>query len=418
MNIKISKYLNQKFYYGWMIILIAGLSVFFSAPGQSYSISTFMISYTSDFGLSKTLISSIYSIATICSGLLLVFMGKAVDKYGQRKMTVIVGIALAIVCFFNSYISNIVMIAISFFLLRYLGQGSLTLIPNSLTPQWFDKRRALSISLMNLGGMIANLTVPVVNVYLIKLYSWQYVWKLWSLAVMIFFVPLAFMLIVNKPEDIGTLPDNEQATDETDPSIKAENAWTLHEAIKTKEFWFVGIISMIVPMITTGLVLHFFSIMELKGISETQASFVIGLIALPGFIMPIVSGLIIDRFRSKHIITFTLICMALTLLLFMNVNSVITAVIFMLLYGLVTNIQSVTISVIWPRYFGRKYLGSIRGAATIFMVIGSALGPIPFGLSYDLTGGYRAVLIVMMVITVLSMAMAVSIQKPIKSDLR
>jgi len=418
MNLKISKYLNQRFYYGWMIILIAGISVFFSAPGQSYSISTFMKSYTSDFGLSKTLISSIYSIATICSGLLLVFMGKAVDKYGQRKMTVIVGIALAIVCFFNSYISNIVMIAISFFLLRYLGQGSLTLIPNSLTPQWFDKRRALSISLMNLGGMIANLMVPVVNVYLIKLYSWQYVWKLWSLAVMIFFIPLAFILIVNKPEDIGALPDNEQATDKNDPSIKAENAWTLNEAIKTKEFWFVGIISMIVPMITTGLVLHFFSIMDLKGISETQASFVIGLIALPGFIMPIVSGLIIDRFRSKHIITFTLISMAFTLLFFMNVNSVTTAVIFMLLYGLVTNIQSVTISVIWPRYFGRKYLGSIRGAATIFMVIGSALGPIPFGMSFDLTGGYQAVLIVMVVITVLSMAMAVSIQKPIKSDLK
>jgi len=418
MNLKISKYLNQRFYSGWMIILIAGISVFFSAPGQSYSISTFMKSYTSDFGLSKTLVSSIYSIATICSGLLLVFMGKAVDKYGQRKMTVIVGIALAIVCFFNSYISNIVMIALSFFLLRYLGQGSLTLIPNSLTPQWFDKRRALSISLMNLGGMIANLTVPVVNVYLIKLYSWQYVWKLWSLAVMIFFIPLAFILIVNKPEDIGALPDNEQATDKNDPSIKAENAWTLNEAIKTKEFWFVGIISMIVPMITTGLVLHFFSIMDLKGISETQASFVIGLIALPGFIMPIVSGLIIDRFRSKHIITFTLISMAFTLLFFMNVNSVTTAVIFMLLYGLVTNIQSVTISVIWPRYFGRKYLGSIRGAATIFMVIGSALGPIPFGMSFDLTGGYQAVLIVMVVITVLSMAMAVSIQKPIKSDLK
>jgi len=39
-------------------------------------------------------------------------------------------------------------------------------------------------------------------------------------------------------------------------------------------------------------------------------------------------------------------------------------------------------------------------------------------MSFDLTGGYQAVLIVMVVITVLSMAMAVSIQKPIKSDLK
>ncbi|MCH4890034.1 MFS transporter [Acidaminobacter sp. JC074] len=417
MNIKISKYINEKFFYGWMIILVAGMSVFFSAPGQSYSISTFMKSYTSDFGLSQTLISSIYSIATVCSGLLLVFVGRAVDKHGQRKMTIIVGIALAIVCFFNSFISNIVMIAISFFLLRYLGQGSLTLIPNSLTPQWFEKRRALSISLMNLGGMIANLIVPVINVYLINLYSWQHVWRLWSLAVIVIFIPLSYLFIVNKPEDIGALPDNEKALDDYENNVQTENAWTLDQALKTKEFWFVGIISMIVPMISTGLVIHFFKIMDLKGISETQASFVIGLMALPGFIMPLVSGLIIDRFRSKYIITFTLVAITLCLLLFINVASVATAVIFMLLYGLVTNVQTVTISVIWPRYFGRKYLGSIRGAATIFMVIGSALGPIPFGLSYDLTGGYNAVLIAMMAITLLSTLMALSIQKPSKSGL-
>ena len=76
--------------------------------------------------------------------------------------------------------------------------------------------------------------------------------------------------------------------------------------------------------------------------------------------------------------------------------------------------QNITTNVIWVRYFGRLHLGSIRGAATVFMVIGSAFGTIPFGLSYDLTGDYQAVFIVMAVATILGMIMALFIKKPVK----
>lgn len=406
----------QKFYYGWLIIGMAALSLFFSAPGQTYSISTFINSYITDFGFSRTLISSIYSAATICSGLLIVFMGKAVDRFGQRKMTVIAGIMLSITCLFNSFIGNIFMISVGFFFLRYFGQGSLTLIPGSLIPQWFDKKRAFAISLSNLGGVASNMLIPAFNIFLITTFSWQFAWRVWSILLLVGFVPIAFSFIINKPEDIGLLPDNEKVKSHEEVKqnllMMEKESWHLNEAVKTKEFWFVGLISMIAPMISTGMMFHFFSLMELKGLTENSAAFVIGLAAFPGIIMPIVSNLIIDRFRSKYILTFTLIIITIDMLFLLTVSSVWTAAIFMLIYGLAINIQNVTISVIWPRYFGRKNLGSIRGAATVFMVIGSALGPLPFGLSYDLTGDYNFIIIGMGIVTLLSVIMSLSIQKP------
>jgi len=418
MNIKISRKINQKFFYGWIILFTTALAIFFSAPGQTYSISTFIDSYIEDFGFSRTVISSFYSAATVASAFLLVFVGRAVDRYGQRKMTVIIGGLFALVCFLNSFVFNFMTMVISFFFLRYLGQGSLTLIPSSLVPQWFEKKRALAISLTNYGGVLANILVPLLNVYLITQFSWQFTWRVWSIMLLLIFVPLSYILIVNKPEDIGLLPDNEKAKHEDDLKRELEkmaaDSWTLNEVVKTKEFWFVGLISMIVPMISTGMMFHFFSIMSLKGLTEQTAALVIGLAAYPGFVMPVISGLIIDRFRSKHIVTITLIIIALDLFYFLSVGSLLSAAIFMLIYGFAINIQNVTINVIWPRYFGRKYLGSIRGAATVFMVLGSALGPIPFGLSYDLTGGYNMVFIAMIVIVLLSLMMAISIRKPKK----
>ncbi len=61
------------------------LQHFFSSPGQTYSISAFINSYIKEFGYSRTMVSSVYSMATILSGTLIVFMGKAVDKFGQKK---------------------------------------------------------------------------------------------------------------------------------------------------------------------------------------------------------------------------------------------------------------------------------------------------------------------------------------------
>jgi hypothetical protein len=47
----------------------------------------------------------------------------------------------------------------------------------------------------------------------------------------------------------------------------------------------------------------------------------------------------------------------------LTVKPVIGAVIFILIYGLVTSIQNISISVLWVQYFGRKHLGSIRAGS-------------------------------------------------------
>ena len=49
--------------------------------------------------------------------------------------------------------------------------------------------------------------------------------------------------------------------------------------------------------------------------------------------------------------------------------------------------------VIWPRYFGRRYMGSIRGATTIGMVAASGLGPMPFGILFEMTESYDAAIL-------------------------
>lgn len=416
MNTKIAKKINQNFYYGWVIVGLAALSLFFSSPGQSYGISTFINSYIETFQISRTTISVIYSTATLISGLSLLGIGKLVDRFGQRIVFIFCGVMLAITCIFNSFISGIYMIFFGFLASRYFGQGSLALIPSTLVPQWFKGKRALAIGIYGIGGSLASVSVPALNIWMINNYGWQSSWRIWSLLIILIFLPLMWTLVVNTPEEIGVLPDNKSINsidDINEERVSIEqNSWTLKNAMKTKEFWFLGFCVTITPMITTGLVFHFFSIMSEKGIYQSQAAYILGLMGLPGFIAPIIGGFILDKWNPKYVFSITFVIETFALLILIFVKTPIAAVLFMLIYGIAKSVQDVSGKVMWPNYFGRKYLGSIQAAATMFIVIGSAFGPIPFGAVFDNLGSYNWAIIAMAFISLLSSIIGLLCNKP------
>jgi len=69
---------------------------------------------------------------------------------------------------------------------------------------------------------------------------------------------------------------------------------------------------------------------------------------------------------------------------------------------------------VWPSFFGRQSLGSIKGSAMTVTVLGSALGPLPFGLAYDYFAGYEEILLMSIILPVMGMAAALLAKKPEK----
>jgi MFS family permease len=409
--------INQKIFYGWVIIFVAATSMFFSAPGQTFSISAFIDAYIKDYQFSRTSISLVYSVATLLSGVLLIIVGKFVDKFGQKFMLVLCGILLALSTFYNSFITTIPMMAMGFFLLRYFGQGSLTLIPSTLVPQWFERRRGIAFSIFKFGGAIASVVVPIMNVAWIRLYGWQWTWRIWSILLLVLFVPIMIIGVINTPEEIGLKPDNEDMKIE---EIEAEaleierESWHVKEAVKTRTFWVLGICTMLTPMITTGLAFHFFSIMAEKGIDTQNASYVLGLMGLPGFIFPFIAGYYMDKVKPKLILMVTLIIQGIALILLAVTTSIPMAIVSIMLFGVGMSSQFVASGVMWPNYFGRKYLGSIQAVATIFGVVGSAMGPLPFGIMFDLIGNYYLVLMILAFLAIIGGLFALYANHPTK----
>lgn len=413
--------LQTPFYYGWMIVFIGALGVFFSGPGQTYSISVFIDHYIADFGWSRSQVSGIYSAATLAAGLSMFFVGKYIDLYGQRKMSVIIGIALALACFWNSLVSNFIMLFVGFFFLRLLGQGSMTLIPNTLIPQWFIEKRGKALSLMAIGGFTSSAAFPPLNTWLVSNWGWSFSWKLWGILLLFIFVPLAFFLIRNKPEDIGMLPDGEDHKKQA-PSVGGqpkkilEINWTLQEAKKTSAFWLLLVCVSIPALVNTGLTFHLISIFKQNGLSSGTAAIVLSLMAIVGFPISLAAGYILDRVKVNYVLAGIFAGEIIFVVLLLFVKSYFLAIIFGVMWGISGGFERIALNYVWPSYFGRLALGSIKGSAMTVMVLGSALGPLPFGFAYDLFGGYEEILLLTTIFPVIGIACSLLAKKPVKQQ--
>ncbi|OLS40112.1 MFS transporter [Bacillus sp. MRMR6] len=400
---------------------MAALGSFFSGPGQTYSNSIFIDEYIKSFGWTRSEISSLYSIATLCSGLLMFFMGRLVDKLGQRKMIVIVSLLLGLACFFNSMVVNTWMLAIGFFLIRLFGQGSMTLVPNTLVPQWFIQKRGRAMSFLALGGVAGAAFFPIANTWLIQQTSWQTTWQVWGVLLIVLFAPLAFFVVRNRPEDIGLHPDGKPLIAPNGSKNKTtnyvqESDWTLQEAMRTRTFWAVLICVGIPALVNTGITFHLLSIFDQNQLSPQLAATVLSLMAIIGFPISFISGFILEKVKTNKLLVVVFMMEVLILFVLIHINSVPLAILFAVLWGIGGGIERITLNIVWSNYFGRKYLGSISGVAMMVMVIGSAAGPLPLGIGFDTFQSYTESLFLLMIFPALGVVSAILAKKPDRQE--
>ncbi|HZG57791.1 MFS transporter [Paenibacillus sp.] len=404
------------FYYGWLMVAVGAIGVFFSGPGQTYSNAVYIASYVEEFGMSQTAVASVYSAATLASGLLLFFMGRWVDRYGRRAMMTAAALLLGASCLYNSFVVGPATLFFGFFLVRYFGQGSMTLIPNTLVSQWFVKYRGRALAFAALGGLLGAAAFPPLTNALIDAYGWRASWRIVGVALLVLVVPVAFVLVRNRPEDVGLRPDGAAvppagAPENGSPETE-EAAWTLAEAMRTRAFWFVMVCGAIPAMVNTGLTFQLFAILAEQGVDRHTTAYLLGLIPLVSFGCSLLSGFVVERVKAHRILALAFALNLVPLAALMYAQSYAAVLTFAVSWGVAIGVMNIPFGVIWPNYFGRKHLGSIQGFTHTAGVIGSALGPIPFGWAFDRFGSYSPVLAAAAVFWVIGSALALFAPPP------
>lgn len=386
MRKNILNYVNAKFFYGWIIVGIANIGIFSSGPGQSHTFSVFVEPISQDLELSSASIASAYGLATLIAAFLLPYMGKIIDRYGARVSLIIISIILGISCIFFGAASNFLMLTVGFGFLRFFGQGSLMLGCANLVSQWFDSKRGFAMSLMALGFGMSMAIHPPLSQFLIDQYGWKYAWIILGISTWIIMVPALFILAWNNPENIGLKPDGVKKSNFKNDGVEAIEGLNLTEALKENSFYILAAMWFGMAMLVTTLHFYQVTILTNQGITTEFAAslFTVSAFAMVVF-MPLV-GKFFDNFPTKYVLATGLLINSISLLSITYSNNDAYSLFYAISFGINNAFSMTMFGYIWPRYFGRKHLGSIQGTGQMIGVIGASLGPLPVGFAIDYLG--------------------------------
>lgn len=385
------------FYYGWIAVGVGTLTMFFTTPGQSDTFSLFMNSFIDDLGWSRTVVSSLFSAATLLAGACMFFVGRLIDRFGAKPTALTAAALLSAGCLVNSIATTQLVLFIGFFLARFSGKGALSLSAETLGPQWFDRRRGFAIMLVSLGGTAGGSLFPLINNFLIQEFGWRQAFRVLGAGMWIIYIPIALLLFVSRPEDVGQQIDGTRTPREDDSLPAAElekGSFKQKEALRTIVYWILAFSVFQSSMNGTGIILHFVSIFEQAGLTMTFAAQILSMGPLIGLGASLAMGFVLDRIRKLKFVLAT-VCgaqvVALILLAFLQNRGM--AFLYAVLAGTAGRAVFFCNGIITARIFGRKYIGGILGATAAINVVGTAIGPLVFGSAYDLLGGYREILL-------------------------
>ena len=406
------------FFYGWVILAVSALANFISSPGQTFLVSVFIDPIISELGWSRTLVSSLYTAGSLTAGVAVIFVGRLLDRYGARIMLLAAGVLFGLAAFWMSTVDHPVKLYVGFAALRTLGQGSLGLITSTLIALWFMRLRGRAMAIGGIGGAIAVATFPVMAHALISYTGWRNAWVVLALAIWVVLVPIV-LLVRRSPESVGLLPDGKPTQQLKEQAVGAREStaqevdFSLSEALHTRAFWLLLFATSSLPLIGTGLSFHQISFLASKGIQAGVATAVFSVMGPSQLLGTFIAGFMADRFPNRYLIVLGQVLLGMAMLWTFLITSSWQAFTYGALLGLSMGFVMNVAAVIWPNYYGRLHLGSIRGVTTASMVAIAALGPLPFGLMYDITGDYSLAILVLLALPV-SCAVAAFLAHPPK----
>jgi predicted MFS family arabinose efflux permease len=359
------------------VILFGFIFTFFSSFGQSYFLGLFNSSIREALSITHGQFGSIYASATLCSSLLLIWVGKKIDDVNIFKFAFFVIILLSFACFFFSKISSVFLLFIAIFLMRFSGQGMMSHTASTTISRYFTKTRGRALSISWFGLSSAEFIMPVLMVYLLTIIDWQNLWVIFSLTVLIVLPIASFFLIKNLNLD------SREASDEDKKDVEIKQ-WKRREVIKDYRFYIISSNMLAMPWIFTGFAVFQSFVQSSKGwgpyvIAQSFMSYsVLSVLTL------FLSGYLIDKFTSRKLLIYMNIPLLLSVIVLFFFDTPFTAFIFLGLVGISNGFANILGSSTWAELYGVKYLGSIKALTTALMVFATAFGTALFGFLIDI----------------------------------
>ena len=402
---------QPRIFHGWWIVLTSLMGAGVGMGIGGVGVGVFVAPMTDDLGWSRAAMGGVFIIRAIVMATLGPLMGPIVDRR-MGALVLYVG---------GGFIAggSIMLLAMAseiwhFYVLFGLGWslGQLAFAGNVLTgpivAKWFIRQRGRAMGIYTMGIPIGSIIFVPLNAVLVTTLGWQSAWVVLGLATWALTIPIALLTMRRQPEDMGLYPDGARTADEAraalEPSARQSQAaregtyrmdWTLTQALRTPTLYLL-----MFSFLFMGLAMGIFTIHQVpaitdKGFDLAVASIVSVTLSVCSFIVKPTVGFLSERFSPRFLCALCMSVGAIGVVTLGLAETMVFLFVFAACYGFGAGATPVFQNVIWADYFGRRYLGSIRGMIAPVAALGGGISPFFAGWMFDTTGSYDSVMVTM-----------------------
>ncbi len=367
------------------IIAFLILFTFFSGFGQTYVLSLYIPGFLSELDISRTFFSTLYSIATVISGVTIVFAGKIIDKISVKYFALIVVAGLVCANILASFSFNVITVFFAVFMLRFFGQGLSTHTSFTVAGKYFNTARGKALSFAYLGFPLSEGLLPNLALISIVMLGWRQSFQLTAFLILIILLPLTFFLlrkfsgdaIVEAKVDNQIKPGTEHETHIQHPS------WGQRKIISNNLFYFIAPTPFLIGFILTALFFYQTFLAEYKQWNIEWMTFSILFYAISSFMASLLTGPLVDRYSARSVYPFAGLPIIFGLLVFVFFDHAIAASFYWFFVGLTAGMNSTVANALYAESYGVKNLGGVRSLFSFVMIAGTASGPVVYSLLMD-----------------------------------
>jgi MFS family permease len=401
---------QDTFFYG-SVIVAACFSIQSIGIGTLASYGVFFNPLIAEFGWSRATISGAYSMAFLLMGLLGIIVGRLNDRIGPRKLMTVTGISFGLGFLLMSRLDAIWQLYLFYGGVVGIGLSSIDVIPLTTTARWFVRKRGIMTGIVKVGTGAGQFAIPLIASMLIMRFGWRTSYLIIGAAVMIILVSVA-QLLKRDPSQIGLMPDGEEEKLGDKPDGGA-GGFSLNEALHTRQFWTICGVSVAIVFCLMSIIVHIVPHAQDIRISAARAASVLAVIGGVSMAGRFITGITIDRIGSKRamICCFGLLIAGLVWL--QTAHGLWMLYLFAMVYGIAHGGFFTAISPIVAEFFGIRAHGVLFGIIAFSGTVGGAMGPVVTGYIFDVTAGYSLAFWLCVLMSVLGLALIISLQ-PIK----
>ena len=407
--------MRPRSFYGWVIVLVAGLCYGLGMSPVYYSWGMFAPRLVSDLGVDRGDVGGVFGLFSVLYQCVGVLVGLAIARFGLRGVMAAGFCLTAVGLLFLSRAETVFDCYVGFSVLGGIGIGFSTIVPaQTLGQNWFLRRRALVLGIIFASGGIVGRLVAPADVWVLQYYDWRTGWIAIA-ALSVALAVLAGVFVRETPETVGQKRDGGKP--DRSPDVNADemaavaDQWTAAQAIRTPQFALMIVcgVAYAVPYNTAAahLTLHLTDL----GHAEAGAIGFVGtmvLVSIGGRLM----GAIGDWVPPQWALAVALALEGLGaggLLLAADSTMALAAV---SLIGVGFGLAYISIPVVFSHFFGRRAFSVTTGIRMTITGVVAGLGPWLAGLAFDATGSYAAPFIGLMLVGLAGAGCAAALRHP------